>query len=64
MIDIRIPVGLLFLVLGLLLTIFGISTLNDTALYQRALGINVNIWVGGGMLAFGTLMLVLAKTRK
>lgn len=32
-VDIRIPIGLLFVVLGLLLTIFGLATINDTELY-------------------------------
>ncbi|MBK7174305.1 MAG: hypothetical protein IPH84_13965 [Bacteroidales bacterium] len=57
-VDIRIPIGLLFVVLGLLLTIFGLATINDTELYVRSLGRNVNLWTGLLMLLFGGIMLV------
>ena len=64
-IDIKIPIGLMFSILGLLLTIFGLFTNSDTGLYQRSLGTNVNLWSGAGMLIFGLVMLGLAlKSRK
>ena len=64
-IDIKFPIGLMFSILGLILTIFGIFTNSDTGLYQRSLGININLWSGAGMLVFGLLMLLLAwKSRK
>ena len=64
-IDIKIPIGLMFSVLGLLLTIYGFFTRFDPSLYQRSLGINVNLWSGGLMLVFGVLMLFLAlRSRK
>jgi hypothetical protein len=64
-IDIKFPIGLMFSILGLLLTIFGIITGGDSALYSRSLGININLWSGCGMLAFGLIMLFLAlKSRK
>jgi hypothetical protein len=53
--DLRFPMGLLFAALGLLLTGYGL--LGDPAVYQVSLGINVNLWAGLGMLAFGLLML-------
>jgi len=53
--DVRLPIGLLFAVLGLLLTGYGL--LGDPAVYQVSLGINVNLWTGVGMLAFGAFML-------
>ena len=56
--DIRIPIGLLFVILGFILAVFGIFTLNDTELYARALGRNVNLWTGLLMLFFGGLMLL------
>ncbi len=59
-IDIKFPIGLMFSILGLLLTFYGIFTSADTALYSRSLGINVNLWSGIGMLIFGLIMLVLA----
>ena len=55
--DIRIPLGLLFMVLGALLAIFG--AVSDPQLYQRSLSINLNLWWGSVLVAFGALMLVL-----
>jgi hypothetical protein len=64
-IDIKFPIGLMFTILGLILTFFGFFTNSDTGLYQRSLGININLWSGTGMLVFGLLMLGLAwKSRK
>ena len=53
--DLRFPMGLLFAALGLLLTGYGL--LSDPAVYQVSLGINVNLWAGTGILAFGLAML-------
>lgn len=53
--DIRIPIGLLFLIIGLLLLIFG--GLSDTAIYQRSLGINVNVLWGAVLAVFSLAML-------
>jgi len=64
-IDIKFPIGLMFFILGLLLTFFGLFTHADTALYSRSLGININLWSGIGMLIFGMIMLILAfRTHK
>jgi hypothetical protein len=52
--DIRVPIGLLFLVLGGLLVLYGL--VSDPAIYRRSLGINVNLWWGLVMLCFGLLM--------
>lgn len=56
--DIRIPIGLLFVILGIILAAFGIFSLNDTELYARSLGRNINLWTGILMLVFGGLMLI------
>jgi len=64
-IDIKIPIGLMFTIFGLLLTVYGFFTRHDTLLYNHSLGINVNLWSGLGMLIFGILMLALAfKSKK
>ena len=60
--DIRFPIGLLFVVLGLILAAFGLFTMNDTELYARSLGRNINLWTGILMLVFGGFMLL--STRK
>jgi len=62
--DIKIPIGLMFAILGVMLTIFGIATGSDVELYQKSLGINVNLWTGLFMLAFGVFMLILSKLTK
>lgn len=59
-IDIKFPIGLMFFIFGLLLTIWGIFTNNNILLYQRSLGVNINLWSGMGMLVFGSIMLILA----
>jgi hypothetical protein len=59
--DIRLPIGLLFAILGGLLTVYGL--VSDPALYERSLGININLWWGLVLLVFGALM-VLAGRRK
>jgi hypothetical protein len=64
-IDIKFPIGLMFTILGFLLTIFGIITSGDSVLYSRSLGININLWSGCGMLIFGLIMLFFAwRSRK
>lgn len=56
--DIRLPLGWLFLVLGLLLMLFGLAS--NAGIYQRSLGININLWWGALMLLFGLALLGLA----
>lgn len=56
--DIRIPLGSLFVILGVLLAGYGL--LSGPAIYQRSLGIDVNLWWGVVLLAFGLAMLGLA----
>jgi protein-S-isoprenylcysteine O-methyltransferase Ste14 len=53
--DIRLPLGLMFTIIGLLLAGFGFFS--DPAIYQRSLGIDVNLWWGLVLLVFGALML-------
>lgn len=57
--DIRLPMGMLFTVIGVLLT--GYGAVADRAIYQRSLGYNVNLVWGIVLLAFGILMLVLGR---
>jgi hypothetical protein len=53
--DIRLPIGLLFALVGALLAVFGLVT-SDSNIYGRSLGININLIWGLVMLAFGVLM--------
>jgi hypothetical protein len=59
--DLRIPMGLMFTLTGLILTLFGLSTNDNVALYARCLGINANLWWGLVLLAFGLTMLLLGR---
>ena len=60
MVDIRIPIGLMFTAVGLLVTVFGIFTASDSAMYEKSLGFNVNLIMGIIMLVFGVVMLFFA----
>ncbi|HEY6954150.1 MAG TPA: hypothetical protein VI385_02850 [Flavisolibacter sp.] len=64
MLDIKIPIGLMFSVFGVILLVYGFFTRNDTELYQRSLSYNMNLWMGGLMLVFGVVMLLLVKKKK
>jgi len=57
--DIRLPIGLMFSILGVMLAGFGL--LGDKAIYQRSLGININLWWGLVLLVFGLVMLLMGK---
>lgn len=56
--DVRIPIGGMFTIFGVVLIVYGL--VSDPAIYQRSLGINVNLWWGLVLLAFGLVMLWLA----
>jgi hypothetical protein len=53
--DLRLPIGILFSLYGIVLVIFG--ALSNKDLYARSLGYNVNLWWGLVLLVFGALML-------
>jgi multisubunit Na+/H+ antiporter MnhG subunit len=57
--DLRLPIGLMFTIIGVLMAAFGL--VSDPAIYQRSLGINVNLWWGLVLLAFGLVMLWLVR---
>jgi uncharacterized membrane protein len=55
--DIRIPIGGLFVILGVILTAYGIITRSDAQLYMRSENIVINLWWGLIMTLFGAVML-------
>jgi hypothetical protein len=57
--DIRLPIGAMFTLFGLLLVVYGL--VGDKAIYQRSLGINVNLGWGAVLLIFGLVMLALGR---
>ncbi len=63
--DIRTPIGVMFLLLGAILAVFGVLSefgiVADKAIYAKSLDININLWWGLVMVAFGIFMLLMAK---
>jgi hypothetical protein len=58
--DIRYPIGLLFLVVGAILAVFGL--VSGPEIYAaHSLGLNINLWWGLIQIAFGAIMVALAK---
>jgi putative Mn2+ efflux pump MntP len=52
--DIRLPIGLMFALIGVLLVITGAISGPEA----RSLNININLWWGFVLLVFGGLMLL------
>lgn len=59
--DLRIPMGLMFSFVGIILTAFGFATNGDAALYAKSLGINANLWWGIVLLIFGQTMFLMGR---
>jgi hypothetical protein len=59
--DIRLPIGCMFVILGLLLAGFG--WFSDPALYERSLGLNVNLAWGLALCLFGAVFLLSIRRR-
>jgi hypothetical protein len=55
--DIRLPIGMLFTIFGIMLIAFGVFS--NPALYVQSLGININLNWGVVLLIFGAIMLFL-----
>jgi hypothetical protein len=64
MVDIRIPIGLMFSILGIMITGYGLFTGSDKEMYSVSLGINVNVIMGLIMLVFGLVMLWFSRKKK
>ncbi len=60
--DVRLPIGSMFTIVGVLLVIYGL--VSNPAIYQRSLGINVNLWWGLVLILFGLVMLWLVWRAK
>jgi FtsH-binding integral membrane protein len=59
--DIRLPIGMMFSLIGAVMVIYGLVTGSNKELYQRSLDININLWWGLLLLAFGLVMFIAAK---
>jgi sulfite exporter TauE/SafE len=56
--DLRIPLGLMFTIVGAIMGVFGFFT-RGSAIYQRSADLNINLIWGLVMLVFGLAMLFL-----
>jgi len=56
--DIRTPIGLMFLIIGIILVFWGF--ISGPEIYSRSLNVNVNILWGLVLVAFGAVMSGLA----
>lgn len=62
--DLRFPIGILFTAYGAILSVFGALS-NDSEIYKKSLGDNINLQWGIVLLVFGLSMLTLAlRARK
>ncbi len=59
--DLRILLGLMFSLLGIILAAFGLATKDTLALYERSLGVNANLWWGIILLVFGQIMFQMGR---
>ena len=60
-VDVRIPMGMLFTLMGAVLMAFGLSTAGNREIYARSLGMNLNLWCGVALLVFGMTMVIFGR---
>ena len=58
--DLRWPIGLMFSLIGVMLVVFGLITNSNQQIYERSLGLNINLYWGLILLVFGGWMLTMA----
>ncbi len=56
--DIRWPIGIIFSIYGVIMIVYG--ALADPAIFERSMGVNIDVWWGAAMLVFGLFMGALA----
>jgi multisubunit Na+/H+ antiporter MnhG subunit len=61
--DIRIPLGLIFLIIGGIMTLFGAFT-RHSAIYEKSMDVNLNLGWGIVMALFGAVMFVIGRRQK
>ena len=61
--DIRIPLGLIFLITGGLMTVYGLVT-RGNAMYAKSMDINLNLVWGGLMVVFGAVMFLVGRRQR
>jgi len=61
--DIRIPLGLIFLITGGMISLYGFVTRNS-AIYDKSMGINLNLTWGAIMFVFGLIMFLVGRRQR
>jgi hypothetical protein len=61
--DIRIPLGLIFLITGGIMSVYGLFT-RHSALYDKSMGVNLNLTWGLIMFVFGLIMFLIGRRQK
>ena len=61
--DIRIPLGLIFLILGGIMSLFGLVT-RHSAIYEKSLDVNLNLGWGLVLFLFGSMMFFIGRRQK
>ncbi len=59
--DPRISMGMMFTLIGTILTGFGLSTRSSIDMYSKSMGIDANLWWGLVLLFFGIVTLTLGR---
>ena len=52
--DIRWPIGIIFSIYGVIMIAYG--AVADPAIFERSMGVNIDVWWGAAMLVFGLFM--------
>jgi hypothetical protein len=60
--DVRVPVGVMFGIMGLLLVGYGV--LGDQTIYAKSLGININTIWGSVLIVFAAVLLILSARHR
>ena len=61
--DIRIPLGLIFLITGGIISLYGFFT-RHSAIYEKSMDININLTWGAIMFVFGLVMYLVGRRQK
>lgn len=59
--DQRLPMGMMFSIVGAIVMAFGLATRTRPALYTRSFGIDVNIWWGAVLLVCGFIVVSIGR---